>query len=59
MGGEVMTLDTFIALMPAIVGVLYSAVAIAYLIKGDIPWAIVWAGYAFANIGLIILGMRQ
>ena len=54
-----MTLDTFIALMPAIVGVLYSAVAIAYLIKGDIPWAIVWAGYAFANIGLIILGMRQ
>ena len=54
-----MTLATWIALMPAIVGVLYASVAAAYVIKGDIPWAIVWAGYAFANIGLIIVGLRQ
>jgi len=54
-----MSLTTFIAIMPAIVGVLYSSVAAAYLMKGDIPWAIVWFGYAFANIGLIIVGLRQ
>ena len=53
-----MTLDNMIAVMPGIVATLYTGVAIGYLIKGDIPWAIVWGGYAFSNIGLIIIGMR-
>lgn len=54
-----MSLDNFIALVPAIVGLLYTSVAIAYLIKGDVPWSIVWASYGLANVGLIIVGMRQ
>ena len=54
-----MTLDAFIALVPAIVGILYTGVAIAYALKGDIPWAIVWASYGLANVGLIMVGMRE
>lgn len=54
-----MTLDAFIALVPMIVGVLYTGVAIAYVAKGDIPWAIVWASYGLANVGLILVGMRE
>lgn len=54
-----MTLDNFITLIPAVVGVLYGAVAVAYLIKGDIPWAIVWGSYGLANVGLILVGMSK
>ncbi len=54
-----MTLDGFIAVIPAVVGVLYAAVAIGYLIKGDIPWGIVWGSYALANVGLIMVGLRN
>jgi len=53
------SLDGFIALVPAIVGVLYTGVAVAYLVKGDIPWSIVWASYGLANVGLILVGLRQ
>lgn len=51
-------LDFIISWIPATVGVLYSAVALSYMIKGDLPWALVWASYAMANVGLIIVGMR-
>ena len=54
-----MTLDSFIAIVPAIVGVLYTSVCLAYLLKGDISWAIVWGSYGLANVGLILVGMRQ
>jgi hypothetical protein len=54
-----MTLEAFIAIVPMIVGLLYSSVAIAYLFKGDIAWAIVWGSYALANVGLILVGARQ
>ena len=56
MEGELMTLDAFITVIPAIVGVLYATVALAYIIKGDIPWAIVWGSYSLANVGLILAG---
>ena len=54
-----MSLEAFIAVVPMIVGLLYSSVAIAYLFKGDVAWAIVWGSYALANVGLIMVGMRQ
>ena len=52
-------LNTFIATIPAVVGILYAAVGVAYLIKGDIPWGIVWGSYALANVGLILVGLRD
>jgi len=54
-----MTLDAFIALVPMVVGILYASVAVAYLGKGDIAWAIVWGSYALANVGLILVGVRS
>ena len=49
-------LDFFIALIPSVVGVLYASVGVAYIIKGDYPWAIVWVSYALANLGLVLAG---
>ena len=54
-----MTLDYFITAIPALVGILYTAVAILYVLKGDIPWAIVWGSYGLANVGLILVGLKQ
>lgn len=54
-----MTLDSLIAIVPALVGVLYSVVALSYIIKGDYPWGLVWGSYALANVGLILVGLRQ
>jgi len=51
-------MDILIAVLPAIVGLLYFTVAFCYLCKGDYAWAIVWASYAMANIGLIMVGMK-
>jgi hypothetical protein len=53
-----MTLDQFIITIPSIVFLLYSATAIAWAIKGDYCWALVWGSYALANIGMILIGMR-
>ncbi len=36
----------------AITGVLYAGVAVDQAMKGSAPMAAVYAGYAFANIGL-------
>lgn len=33
--------------------VLYAMVGVSYMIKGDMPWALVWFSYAMANVGLI------
>lgn len=35
-----------------IVGMIYSYVAFEQWLNGNIPMFIVWAGYAFANLGL-------
>lgn len=34
------------------VTVVYTGIAVEQLFKGNIPMAVVYAGYAFANIGL-------
>lgn len=47
------------SLMPAIVSLLYFIAAIAYLVKRDYTWAIVWAAYAVANFALILIGLRK
>ena len=52
-------LNSFIAIIPAVVGCLYASVGVAYLIKGDVPWSIVWLSYALANVGLIMVGLRN
>lgn len=52
-------LDFFIKILPAIVGILYLIVGICYITKRDFAWAMVWVSYAFANIGLILVGMRE
>lgn len=54
-----MTLDQFIIIIPSIVFLLYTATAIAWAIKGDYAWAMVWGAYALANIGMIIIGTRS
>jgi len=40
--------------MPAVVGVLYTITAIAFFMKHDFPWGLVWISYAAANLGLIL-----
>ena len=54
-----MTLNAFIAVTPSIVGVLYMATAIAYWIKGDFPYGLMWASYALANVSLVVIGLRN
>ncbi len=43
------------ATLIAIVGVIYLAVAVDSYINGNTGMAIAFAGYAFANIGLMML----
>ncbi len=52
-------LDLLVKLMPTIVFFLYAIVGIAYILKKDYAWALVWWSYAMANVGLIILGNRD
>lgn len=33
--------------------VIYAAVGVGKLLEGNWPWAVVWTGYAFAQLGLI------
>jgi hypothetical protein len=37
------------------VGVVYAIIAAEQVIKGQIPNAIIFAGYAFSNVGLFLL----
>ena len=53
-----MSLEIYVSAMPVVVGILYSSVSVAYLMKGDVPWAIIWGGYAIANVGLVVVGLR-
>lgn len=42
----------------AAVGAVYGVVAVLQYLKGDGPMAIVYAGYAFSNIGLYVIAAR-
>lgn len=39
----------------AITGTIYAAVSIEQFFKGNLPMTIVYAGYAFSNIGLYFI----
>ena len=45
-------------LLPAIVTVLYMGTCVAHLWKHEWALAVVWGGYALANIGLIASQLR-
>ena len=52
-------IDFLVKILPAIVGLLYLIVGICYIAKRDFAWAMVWISYALANIGLILVGMKE
>ena len=52
-------LDTLIFIMPSVVGALYFITAMSYLFKKDYAWSLVWLSYALANVGLILIGLRE
>jgi hypothetical protein len=37
----------------------YVIVGIAYILKGNYPWALIWMSYGTANIGLIWAASSQ
>ena len=41
-------------IMPGVVAVLYFVTGVAFLVRRDVPWAIVWMAYSLANVGLIL-----
>jgi hypothetical protein len=47
-------LDFITVSIPAIVAVLYFITAVSHLLKGEYGWAMAWACYGLANVGLII-----
>ena len=42
----------------AITGCIYAYVCVEQLCRGNLPMAVTYAGYAFANIGLWLLASR-
>lgn len=54
-----MKLDNLIHVLPSVVGILYAIVGLCYLYKRDYAWAMVWISYALANVGLVLVGMRE
>jgi hypothetical protein len=39
----------------ALVGVVYAYIAVEQFVRGDVRTAVVFAGYAFSNVGLYLL----
>lgn len=39
----------------ALTGLQYAAVAVQMYLKGNIPLTVVYAGYAFSNVGLYVI----
>jgi hypothetical protein len=46
-------IDRLIVLLPSVVLLLYLATAVAFLVKKQPSWALVYFAYSLANIGLI------
>jgi hypothetical protein len=49
----------FETIIVGIVAILYATVGVSYALKGNYHWAIVWASYASANFGLILLALKK
>ena len=41
-----------------VTGVIYGYIAVEQAVKGNVPMAVVYSGYAFSNIGLYILATK-
>jgi len=42
--------------VPLLAGLMYAVVAVAYLMKKEYAWCLVWVSYAMANFGLMVAG---
>ena len=42
--------------VPLVAGLMYTVVALAYFVKKEYAWGIVWFSYATANFGLMVAG---
>ena len=51
-----MSLDLITKYVPLIAGIMYNLVGIAYFMKKDFAWGIIWLSYATANFGLTMVG---
>lgn len=38
--------------------VLYFITGTSFALKGNLPWALTWYAYAFANVGLILAAQK-
>jgi hypothetical protein len=52
-------LEILTTAVPVAVTFLYAITGLAYLIRGDLAWAMVWLSYSSANLGLIVIGLRK
>jgi len=52
-------LEILTTAVPVAVTFLYAITGLAYLIRGDLAWAMVWLSYSSANFGLIVIGLRK
>lgn len=50
---------SFKDVLPAIVAILYLLTAFDYLVHKEWAWALMWASYATANIGLILISQQE
>jgi len=51
--------EKLVVFLPAVTGVLYAVTAAAFLAKRQPSWALVYAAYAMANVGLIWASMEK
>ena len=51
-----MTLDDITKYVPLLAGLMYGVVAVAYFMKKEYSWGVIWISYATANFGLVVVG---
>ena len=51
-----MNLDLITKFVPLVTGIMYAVVGVAYFMKRDFAWGLVWSSYASANFGLMVVG---
>ena len=53
---KLMSLDDITKYVPLVAGIMYAVVAVAYFMKKDYGWSVIWISYATANFGLMVVG---
>ena len=49
-------LDVITRFVPLVTGLMYAFVGLAYILKKEYGWGVVWISYATANFGLMAVG---